>query len=68
MSISNTVQRPLKTIHDKRLAYLVGLAEFYKGEGYQTKLNGRENLLEVWPAGVVIPKSEEEITIEKWID
>jgi len=63
-----TEQKPLKTITDKRLAYLVGLENFYKGEGYTTKLNGRENLLEVYPAGYVVPKTNEEMIIEKWID
>ena len=69
MSISSTTtQRPLKTLHDKRLAYLVGLEDFYKGEGFVTKINGRENLLEIYPAGYVIPKTEEELIIEKWIN
>lgn len=68
MNTSNTLQRPLKTIHDKRLAYLVGLEDYYKAEGFTTKVNGRENLLEIYPAGYVIPKTEEELVIEKWID
>lgn len=68
MSHSSTIQRPLKTIHDKRLAYLVGLEVSYKEMGYTTKVNGRENLLEIYPAGYEIPKTEEELVIEKWID
>lgn len=68
MSHSSTIQRPLKTIHDRRLAYLVGLEDYYKGEGFVTRVNGRENLLEIYPAGYQIPKTQEEITIEKWID
>lgn len=63
-----TQVRPLKTIHDKRLAFLVGLEVSYKEMGYVTKVNGRENLLEIYPAGTEIPKTEEEIIIEKWID
>lgn len=65
MSIS--LAQPLKTIHDKRLAYLVGLQDFYKAEGYVTKLDGRNNLLEVYARGVELPKTQEEITLEKWI-
>lgn len=65
---TSTLQRPLKTIHDRRLAYLVSLEAIYKEDGYTTKLNGRENLLEIYPAGSVLPKTQEEIAIEKWID
>lgn len=68
MNTSNTLQRPLKTIHDKRLAYLVSLETFYKDEGYTTKINGRENILEVYQKGYIIPKTQEELIIEKWID
>lgn len=62
------LKQPLKTIHDKRLSYLVGLQNFYQNEGYTTKLNGRDNILEIYPHGSEVPKTEEEITIEKWID
>lgn len=68
MSLSSTSPRPLKTLHDKRLAYLVSLETSYKELGYVTKLNGRDNLLEVYPAGTIVPKTEEETIIEKWID
>lgn len=69
MSISSTTtQRPLKVLHDKRLAYLAGLEDYYKSEGFTTKLIGRENLLEIYPAGYVVPKTQEELIIEKWID
>ena len=67
MSLSLQV-RPLKTLHDKRLAYLAALETSYKELGYVTKLNGRDNLLEIYPAGTEIPKTEEELIIEKWID
>lgn len=67
MSVSLT-QRPLKTIRDKRLSYLVGLEDYYKSEGFVTKVNGRENLLEIYPAGYVVPKTQDELVIEKWID
>lgn len=67
MTTSEILQRPLKTIHDKRLAYLVGLEDYYKGEGFTTKINGRENLLEIYPVGYEIPKTKEEVTFEKWI-
>jgi hypothetical protein len=66
MSIS--LQQPLKTIAGKRLAYLVGLEKAYADMGYGTKLNGRDCLLEIYPAGVPIPKTQEETIIEKWID
>lgn len=68
MSHSSTLQRPLKTLHDRRLAYLVALETSYKELGYVTKLNGRDNLLEIYPAGTIVPKTEEETIIEKWID
>lgn len=69
MSIfSTTTQRPLKTIHDKRLAYLANLEISYKELNYVTKLNGRDNLLEIFPAGTVLEKTKEESIIEKWID
>lgn len=69
MSLSlTTTQRPLKTIHDKRLAYLVGLEDYYRSEGFTTKIDGRNSLLEIYPAGYEIPKTTEEIIIEKWID
>lgn len=68
MSHSFTSQRPLKTLHDKRLAYLISLETSYKELGYVTKLNGRDNLLEVYPAGTVLEKTTEEIIIENWID
>lgn len=58
----------VKTIHDKRLAYLVGLEKSYKEMGYPTKLNGRDNILEVFKPGTEIPQTKEEILIEKWID
>lgn len=67
MSLSLQV-RPLKTLHDRRLAYLVSLETSYKELGYVTKLNGRDNLLEIYAAGTVVPKTDEEIIIEKWID
>lgn len=60
--------RPLKTLHDRRLAYLVSLEKVYSDMGYSTRLNGRDNLLEVYPAGVEVPKTVEEAAIEKWID
>ena len=63
-----TLNKPVKTLHDKRLAYLVGLEDFYKGIGYVTKLNGRDNILEIYPHGSEIPKTHEELIIEKWID
>lgn len=62
------MSQPIKTLHDKRLSYLVGLQDYYKAEGFTTKLNGRENLLEVYPKGTELPKTQEELVIEKWID
>lgn len=66
MSLSSTM--PLKTLHDRRLSYLVGLQNYYENEGYSTRLNGRDNLLEIYPKGAEVPKTPEEIIIEKWID
>lgn len=59
---------PIKTIKDNRVSYLLGLETSYKDLGYSTKLNARCNLLEVFPKGYTIPKSKEEMIIEKWID
>ena len=64
----DTMIRPIKTLHDKRLAYLSAIEESYKEMGYSTKLNGRDNILEIYQKGVVVPKTTEEVTIEKWID
>lgn len=63
-----TILRPVKTIENKKLAYLVGLEDYYKSEGYTTKLDGRNSVLEVYPVGTVLPKTQEEIILEKWID
>lgn len=60
--------QPFKTIHDRRLSYLIGLQSFYDDQGYTTKVNGRDNILEVYPKGCDIPKTKEEEIIEKWID
>lgn len=66
MSTSTQASQPLKTIHDKRLAYLVGLEDYYRGEGYTTRLNGRDNLLEIYPVGCELPKTREELIFEKY--
>lgn len=63
---NSSTNQPLKTLHDKRLAYLLGLEKSYKELGYVTKLNGRDNILEVYAAGTVIPKTREEVIIERW--
>ena len=63
----DTLVKPVKILHDKRLAYLVALEESYRDMGYTTKLNGRDNLLEIYQKGTAIPKTQEEVTIEKWI-
>lgn len=60
-------KQPLKVIRDRRLAYLVGLEKSYQEMGYTTKLDGRCNILEVFPAGYIIPKTEEQLTIEKYV-
>lgn len=45
--------RPIKTIHDKRLAYLKSLSQVYEEEGYVTVLNGWDNILEIYPTTFV---------------
>lgn len=76
-TLNETVRivRPIKTHHDKRLAFLVSLEKSYNELGYSTKLNGRDNVLEVYEKGATIPKSQEEVLkeheaaiIEKWIN
>lgn len=46
--MSATIQKPFKTLHDKRLAYLVALEESYKEDGFKTRLDGRNNILEIY--------------------
>lgn len=38
----------LKTISNRRMAYLVSLDHVYREEGYKTKLDGFNNILEVY--------------------
>lgn len=45
--------QPIKTIYDKRLAYLVSLSRIYEEQGYKIILNGRDNLLEIYPSTFV---------------
>jgi hypothetical protein len=59
---------PIKTIEDKRTNYLVSLEKVYKDLGYTTRLRSFNSKLEVYPKGFCVPKSEEEMVIEKWID
>lgn len=59
---------PTKTFRDRRLNYLASLEKSYQELGYSTKLNMVGNTLEIFPKGYVIPKSQEEMIIEKWIN
>ena len=59
---------PIKTISGKRLAYLDSLAISYKEMGYSVKVDGRTSILEVYPKGAEVPKTDEELTIERWTD
>lgn len=52
---------PIKTISNKRLAYLDSLSEAYKEMGYKTLLNGFENVLMVFDKSV----KDEELRISK---
>jgi hypothetical protein len=59
----------VRTVRGKKLAYLVSLEKGYKEMGYQTRLNGRENVLEIYEENAVIrPTLEEQeaAIIEKW--
>lgn len=60
--------QPIKTIHDKRLAYLVNLEVSYKELGYTTKLNGQNNVLEIYKQGTEIPKTHTELVFDKWVN
>jgi len=40
--------RLIKTIYDKRLAYLDSLAKNYREMNYEVQVNGRENLLLIY--------------------
>lgn len=57
-----------KTLYDKRLSYLTGLEDTYRNLGYETRLNYQERKLEVYPKGAEIPKTQEQIIIDKWIN
>lgn len=65
--------QPLKTIHDKRLAYLAALEESYKELGYQTRLDGFNNVLEIHKKEAVLcplatSQQNSAPVLEKWID
>lgn len=59
---------PIKVLRDRRMTYLVAVENSYKELGYSTKLDVMRNILEVFPKGSTVPKSKEELIIEKWID
>lgn len=59
---------PIKVLRDRRLIYLTALENSYRELGYPTKLDARCNLLEVFPKGSIVPKSNDELAIENWID
>lgn len=50
--------QPIKIISGKKLAYLDSLAQDYKEDGYTVRVDGRNNLLEVYEKGVTIPTKE----------
>lgn len=58
----------IKLIRHKIVDYLVGLENAYRDLGYTTSLNIRGNTLEVFSKGYVLQKTQEEITLEKWIN
>ena len=49
-----TSQRPIKTIQDKRMAYLVSLSKIYENEGYTIRLDGFKSILEIYQKGVIL--------------
>lgn len=40
--------QPIRTVYNKRLAYLVSLDSIYREQGYKTKLDGFNSVLEVY--------------------
>jgi hypothetical protein len=58
----------IKIVRDRRYAYLMAVEQSYKELGYTTRLDGMRNILEVFDKGCIIPKTEQEIVIERWID
>ena len=60
--------KPIKTIRDHRLTYLMAVEKSYNELGYSTHLDMKCNILEVFSKGCIIPQTREEILIEKWID
>ena len=67
--------QPIKTIRDRRLAYLDSLADSYEQMGYVVHVDGKCNILEVYKPGTVLPRPEAEaaplfsdVVIEKWVN
>lgn len=58
----------IKLIRHRTMDYLVGLENVYRDLGYTTSLNIRDNTLEVFNKEYVLQKTQEEITLEKWIN
>lgn len=59
---------PIKVLRDNRPFYLSAMEKSYNELGYSTRLDGRYNILEVYQKGYVVPKTSEEMIIERWID
>ena len=58
----------IKVLRDTRPFYLAAIELSYQELGYPTKLDPRCNMLEIFPKGYTVPKSNEETIIEKWIN
>lgn len=54
---------PIKTIHSKKLAFLDSVAQDYREDGYSVRVDGRNNLVEIYDKGVVIPQQPKEATL-----
>ena len=57
---------PIKTIRDSKPSFLESLARSYQEMGYTIQHNKLLGILELYPKGSVIQKTDEELTIEKW--
>lgn len=50
--------QPIKVITGKKLAFLDSIAQDYREDGYTVRVDGRNNLVEIYEKGVIVPKKE----------
>lgn len=55
--------QPIKIISGKKLAYLDSIAQEYIEDGYTVRVDGRNNLIEIYNKGVTIPTKQTEVSL-----